>query len=297
MVSTGSHGDVASPVITLSEHHFSPDAVTDETITEFQQIIYGYYQQHQRKFPWRETADPYAIVVSEIMLQQTQTDRVIPKYTAFLRAFPNFHMLHSASFEEVLTVWHGLGYNRRARALKAIADQVVTIYHGVLPTDQNELMKLSGIGPYTAAAICAFAYNQPVILIETNIRTVFLHFFFRGKHHISDKQLLPLITQTLDTTHPRTWYYALMDYGVMLKTRFPNPSRRSAHYYKQTPFSGSTRQLRGQILAVILKAPGVSLDELTILLTTSPIKIKMICDQLVKEGLITVRDHKYYIAY
>ena len=164
--------------------------------------------------PWRTTRDPYSILVSEIMLQQTQVERVKTKYTEFLAAFPTIESLASSLLTDVLRTWQGLGYNRRAIALKRCAEEIVSRYSGQFPRDTAELETLPGIGPYTARAVAAFAFGMAEPLIETNIRTVFIHFFFHGRDRVSDREIMPLVARTLDRHNPREWYYALMDFGV-----------------------------------------------------------------------------------
>jgi A/G-specific adenine glycosylase len=204
----------------------------------FRKTIYQYYADHRREMPWRVSRDPYHIVVSEIMLQQTQVGRVLSKYEQFISTFPDFDSVSKAPLQEILKVWQGLGYNRRAIALQKICQLVVTEYGGELPNCVETLQTLPGIGPATAGAICAFAFNQPTVFIETNIRRVFIHFFFPNRNGVKDKEILPLVERTLDIRSPRTWYHALMDYGAMLKKEEHNPNRRSAHYTRQAPFQG-----------------------------------------------------------
>lgn len=218
---------------------------------EFQQLIWSYYQHNRREFPWRETTNPYHIVISEVMLQQTQTHRVIEKYLQFIAAFPDFPTLAQVSLREVLSCWQGLGYNRRGMYLQQVAQKVMNDHAGALPTDPEILKTFPGIGPNTAGSICAFAFNKPTIFIETNIRAVFIHFFFKNRGEVKDAELRPLIEQAVDQENPREWYYALMDYGVMLKKHLPNPSRRSAHHIQQSKFEGSERQIRGLILKAL----------------------------------------------
>ncbi len=230
---------------------------------EFKKEIYSYYKKHGRSYlPWRQTTDVYKILVSEIMLQQTQVERVIPKYNAFLKKFPTVKKLASASNREVLSLWSGLGYNRRAINLKRAAEVVTKSYKGIFPKTKKELDLLPGIGPYTAGAMCAFAYNTLEVFIETNIRTVFIHFFFKNKKGISDTDILLLIQKTLDIKNPKRWYSALMDYGSMLKSMYPNPSRKSKHHTSQSRFKGSAREVRGDILRTLLKNKKVSVKDL-----------------------------------
>ncbi len=190
------------------------------------------------------------------MLQQTQVSRVLTKYDEFLKAFPTISDLARAQTSRVLKLWQGLGYNRRALNLKRTAEIVARDYAGVFPTTATELEALPGIGQSTRGAIMAFAYGKATPYIETNIRTVYIHFFFkkhRGKVH--DRDIMPLIEKTLDYNNPREWYYALMDYGVHLKQTLPNPSRKSKHHTTQSPFKGSNRELRSHILQAILAQP------------------------------------------
>jgi A/G-specific adenine glycosylase len=265
--------------------------LTPEAIHVFRTTIYAYYEHHGRQLPWRETDDPYCILVSEIMLQQTQVLRVLEKYEEFIRTFPDFTTLAHASVQEILKVWQGLGYNRRALALKKTAEVVVSHYSGVLPAEPAELRKLPGIGPYTAAAIAAFAFNRPVMFIETNIRTVFIYCFFHDQTAVKDREILPLIEQTLDTSNPRRWYYALMDYGAMLKQQYHNPNRRSAQYQKQTPFKGSNRELRGMILRALTAHTRISEAELVAKLNADSEHVSFALKQLVAEGFITKDEH------
>jgi A/G-specific adenine glycosylase len=218
----------------------------------FQQEVRGHYLAHARDLPWRRTQDPYCILVSEVMLQQTQAARVVPKYDAFVRTFPTVASLAGAPFARVLAAWSGLGYNRRALALHQAANEIVTRHAGLVPTEAALLSRLPGIGPNTAAAVCVFAFDRPLVFIETNIRSAFIHFFFQGCSAIPDSQILPLVSLALDHADPRSWYYALMDYGAWVKRTYGNPNRRSAHHSRQAPFAGSRRELRAAVLRALL---------------------------------------------
>lgn len=221
---------------------------------KFKETIWKYYRGNKRKLPWRETRNPYKILVSEIMLQQTQAPRVIPKYNSFLKKFPDTKTLAKAKLADVLLEWQGLGYNRRALYLKQTAETIEKDFAGKFPKDFKQLTSLHGIGPATAGDILAFAWNIPTVLIETNIRSVFIHFFFKNKEKVSDKEILPLIEKTLDMENPREWYWALFDYGAHLKETH-NPSRKSSHHVKQSTFKGSHREKRSKILKLILQEP------------------------------------------
>ncbi len=251
----------------------------------FQKTIWDHYTKHRRSFPWRETRDPYKILISEVMLQQTQADRVVSKYLAFLKRFPDFKTLARVKPASVLKEWQGLGYNRRALALKRLAEVVVKEYRGCLPQNREQLTALPGIGPYTASAVLAFAFNTPTVFIETNIRTVYIHFFFEGKKKIHDKELLPFIEKTLDTKNPREWYYALMDYGAHLKKQ-GNPSRRSTHYVKQSKFKGSERELRGKILKLLLEYKKIPMRDIAEVLQEDPERVTRNVESLHEEGFL-----------
>jgi A/G-specific adenine glycosylase len=266
--------------------HPPKTVMADHQVAEFREMVTAWYRANARPLPWRDTSDPYAILVSEIMLQQTQVDRVIGKYTSFLALFPDFSALAGVTLQEVLGAWQGLGYNRRAIALKRCANAVMENHDGVLPGSVEALQALPGIGPYTARAIGAFAFGLPTVFIETNIRAVFIHHFFGDRERVKDSEILPLVTATLDRTSPRDWYHALMDYGVMLKKSHNNPARRSAHHVRQAPFRGSNRELRGRILKAIIATPRLSEEEITTLLGVAEEKVRMNLAQMEKEGFI-----------
>ncbi len=223
------------------------------SIDEFRSIILDYYREAGRDLPWRHTRDPWAILVSEVMLQQTQTDRVAVYWQRWLERWPTPAALAAASLEEVLAAWSGLGYNRRARFLREAARAVVNEHGATMPQNAAALQTLPGVGPYTAGATACFAYGEPVVIIETNIRAVFLHFFFNDKNDVHDRELFPLIEESLWREDPRSWYYGLMDYGARLKKLRSNPSRQSRHHAKQSRFEGSLREARGNILRALSK--------------------------------------------
>lgn len=238
--------------------------MNSQRLNTFRKTVLDHHATHGRHtLPWRKTRDPYRIMVSEIMLQQTQVARVLHKYEEFLAAFPTLESLATSPTAPLLSVWKGLGYNRRALNLKRAAEAIVRDYAGAFPRTARELENLPGIGQSTRGAIMAFAFGIPTAFIETNIRAVYIHHFFKTKASkkdvpapaVHDKNLLPLIEETLLAEDPRTWYYALMDYGVHLKATLPNPSRRSAHHVRQSPFKGSNRELRSQMLQFIMEAP------------------------------------------
>lgn len=259
---------------------------------DFKQTIWSFYEQYGRDFAWRHVTDPYKVVISEVMLQQTQTQRVIEKYEQWMEVFPTFQSLAEASLRDVLSVWQGLGYNRRGMYLHKLAQHVVFEWGCILPNDPEKLVALPGIGPATAASICAFAFNNPTIFIETNIRAVFIHFFFKDKNDVHDKDILELIKKTVDRANARAWYYALMDYGVMLKKTMPNPSRKSAHYTKQSKFEGSDRQIRGKIIALLTDHAYIMIHTLPVLLKTHEDRIEIIIAKMKHDGLIMLNSNK-----
>lgn len=251
----------------------------------FKKMIWKFYAEHKRRMPWRNTRNPYRILVSEIMLQQTQASTVLKKYPSFLQRFPNFRALARAPQSSIVQEWQGLGYNRRALALKKIATIVLSKYRGKLPYTVEELDALPGIGRATASSIVAFVFNMPTIFIETNIRRVFIHHFFPNHQKINDSQLMPLIKEALDQKNPREWYFALMDYGAWLGKTEENPNRKSARYTKQSKFKGSRREIRGKILKLLLAKPA-SLTTIAIITKKSKKQIMPALDALVEEGFL-----------
>lgn len=218
---------------------------------EFRDLLQIRGRELYRDMPWRRDTRAYYILVSELMLQQTQVTRVIPKFEAFIGHFPSIEPLANASLSDVLQLWTGLGYNRRAKFLHMAAQKVVAEHNGKIPTDLEALKSLPGVGPGTAGAITVYAFNQPSIFIETNVRSVYFHCFFDSDEMVSDKQLVPLIEATMDKEHPREFYWALMDYGTWLKQHVKRDATQSAHYKKQSKFKGSVREVRGAIVRAL----------------------------------------------
>jgi A/G-specific adenine glycosylase len=259
--------------------------------SRFQEKILDFYHKNGRHdLPWRKTTDPYLILVSEIMLQQTQVARVLLKYPLFISAFPDVHSLAEASLSEVLGVWKGMGYNRRAIALRTIAGLIISEFSGIIPDDETVLSGFPGIGKATASSIVAFAFDRPTVFIETNIRRVFIHCFFGDNVPVSDSEIRPLVARTLDIRHPREWYYALMDYGAVIGRRIPNPNRRSTHYYRQPAFEGSDRQLRGRILETLLLKGTLEKNSLISLIGERPERTGEILLALSREGFVTLEN-------
>lgn len=263
-------------------------------ITDFQEMVWDYYHRAGRTaLPWRQpepdgTFDPYKIMVSELMLQQTQVARVIPKFETFTSAFPTVGVLAEASLGDVLRLWQGLGYNRRAKFLWQAAGAVVR--RGEFPRRQQDLVKLPGVGANTAGAICAYAYNEPALFVETNIRTVYIHHFFDDREQVTDTDILEALRATMDYEHPREWYWALMDYGTFVKATHGNKSRASKTYVRQSKFAGSRRQVRGRVVRLLGERPwGIGeLQE-----TIADPRISEVLAELQTEGLIRMQGRKY----
>lgn len=261
---------------------------------EFVRLVQKYYVEDGRHdLPWRKTHDGYKTLVSELMLQQTQVDRVIPFYKNFLKRFPTAKKLAEAPLSEVLTYWSGLGYNRRAKFLHEAAK---IIAQKGMPKTAVELESLPGVGPYTARAVAAFAYDQPEIVIETNIRAALIHHFFANKEKVSDAELIPLLEEMVkNVASPREWYSAFMDYGAYIKREHPNPSRRSKHHVKQSKFEGSLRQVRGAILKVLTKAPH-SVPALVKETTFEKKRVAAALAGLQKEGLVSCNKRQWNLG-
>jgi len=275
---------------------FSRDDSCSQGIPAFRQMVLLYYERYGRDMIWRNTTDPYQILVSEIMLQQTQVERVTAKFPEFIRVFPDFASLAAAPRASVLAVWQGLGYNRRAIALQKCAIRVMNEHNGILPADVDMLATFPGIGRATAASIAAFAFNMPVLFIETNIRRVFIHFFFTDTDTVSDAEILPLVKKALYRENPRVWYWALMDLGTALKKTVPNPNRRSVHYSRQSPFEGSDRKIRGLILKLLLKQQFLEEVEIIGYIAEDPHRVQRMLGALEEEGFIQRRNNGFVPA-
>jgi A/G-specific adenine glycosylase len=268
------------------------------TISQFQRLVWEHYREYGRfDLPWRKTTDPYHILVSEVMLQQTQVDRVRPFYTDFMMRFPTVDALAAASLGEVLQAWQGLGYNRRAKMLHEAAGEVVEKYKGKFPKTVPQLQELRGVGPYTARAIAAFAYNQDDVFIETNLRTVVTYHFFSGQEQVSDKEVLAILEKALPRGEgkAREWYSALMDYGAYLKRSGVRVNAKNKTYTKQTAFEGSKRQARGAILKALVRGPRTADFLIDLLGSDRHSQMRAQLAALTKEGLIELKDKQFQL--
>ena len=254
---------------------------------QFQELIWQQAKQLHRDMPWRRDTRPYYVLVSELMLQQTQVPRVVPKFEQFIGVFPSEAALAQASLAEVLKLWQGLGYNRRSKFLHEAARMIVSEYDGVFPSDEANLLRLPGVGKNTAGAIRAYAFNQPSIFVETNIRTVYIHHFFADNNAVTDKEIIHQLEATLDREHPREFYWALMDYGTFLKAQGVKTSSQSAHYKKQSKLEGSLRQMRGRIIAALSSQTEFS-DEALRTAVAADARYEPALAGLVKDDLVSI---------
>jgi A/G-specific adenine glycosylase len=295
-------------------------------IAEFKKTVLSHYRQQGRKFPWH-FAEPWGVMVSEFMLQQTRAERVIPYWENWLKLWPHPKALADASLEAALRAWSGLGYNRRCRYLKECAAIIANENDGKVPETPQALLLLPGVGPYMSSAIACFAYNYPAVFIETNIRSAVIHCFFPGRDDVRDSEIMPILEAALarndpqpspkpsvrehrkgspldpqpspkgegSPLDPRTWHYALMDYGAFLKSTTSNPSRRSAHYARQSPFNGSFRQARGKVLKALVSLGQCGAEELKRASGLEEGKLYEVLEKLKEEAFVAEDGEEYRI--
>lgn len=241
--------------------------------------------------PWRDEPTFYHVLVSEIMLQQTQVSRVRIKYASFMDSFPTVAALANAPLADVLREWQGLGYNRRAKYLLQAAQQVTLFGE---PTTTEGLAELPGIGRNTAAAMMNYVYRTPTPFVETNIRTVYFHHFFSTDQSVSDADILSQVEETMDADHPREWFWALMDYGADLKSKGLGRLDMSRHYRKQPPLKGSVREMRGCIIRELSRGPSELKELYHLSKDTSRYSIAI--QGLAKEGLIIQKNSVFELT-
>ncbi len=263
-------------------------------IQTFQNTVMGYYKIHGRHdLPWRVERTPFNAFLSEIMLQQTQVSRVIEKFNQFKARYCSFEDIAISSQSEILTLWQGLGYNRRALYLHKATQIIASQHNGILPQNPEDLVTLPGIGSATAASMVVYAYNKPIPYIETNIRAVYIHHFFKDQQGVSDTELMPIIAKTLDQQDPYNWYSALMDYGTNLKSVHRNPSRRSRHHTKQSTFKGSKRQIRGRVVRIISEMGQINKRKLINYLNDD--RSDDVIGDLIKESMLVERNASLHL--
>lgn len=265
----------------------------NDCMKELLRALKKHYGAHRRDLPWRKTRDPYNILVSEVMLQQTQVERVVPYYERFVEQFPSARALAATPLQKVLSAWQGLGYNRRAKFLHEAAKLITK---SGFPRAVGEIEKLPSVGYYTARAIAVFAWNYPEVFVETNIRTVFLYHLFPNRRKVADKEILALVAEALVRSYmePRDFYAALMDYGAFLKKEGIKLNAKSKHYSPQSKFEGSTRQLRGAILRELLRHHAT----LSVLAHKIPRNQQELAHELTRltaEGLVALRGRYFSI--
>jgi len=256
------------------------------TVVELQGRLLGWYSANGRDLPWRHTRDPYAVLVSEIMLQQTQVSRVIPKYQAWLQAYPRLEDLAAAPLDAVLRSWQGLGYNTRARRLRDCAAAAVRTASGsdaALPRSLPELLRLPGLGPYTARALLVFAHDQDVAAVDTNVRRVLTHELGLS-HDLGATDLQALAEAVLPRGRSRDWHNALMDYGALVLTARASgaPAGRS-----QDVFVGSRRWQRSRLLQTVLTGGPQTVADLAMVMDLSPAVVSELIALLERDGLLT----------
>ena len=275
---------------------FSEEGITPSLVSDFQAFVFSFYETFGRHdMEWRHTTEPYLITVSEIMLQQTQVPRVAEIFPRFIERFPTAKALAEASDADVLSAWQGMGYNRRALYLKKLCRTVTEELGGVFPATPADLEKLPGIGKATSCSISAFAYNVPVVFIETNIRRVFIHFFFRGREAVDDSEIFPLVEVMLPAKRSREWYLALMDLGTEMKRSVGNPNRKSRQYVKQSKFEGSRRQVRGAVLKEMLKRGSASVEGVAEAVGFPAENVAAVLKEMEKERFFVCEDGVYRV--
>lgn len=251
-------------------------------------VVWNHYRVYGRhNLPWRHTTNPYHILVSEIMLQQTQVSRVISKYLDFMARYPTVETLADASLREVLLIWQGLGYNRRAKMLHDTAQYVHAHLGGTIPHTYESLLQLPGIGPYTAGAVCVFAHNAHHALVETNVRTVLFHHLYAERTHVTDDELRVIAHKVCPKKRAREWYWALMDYGAYLKGLGVRVNSKNPSYRAQSLFKGSDRYIRGAIVR-LLATEGIATEQSIFLSLkeVAPTRMRTLLKRLENEGLI-----------
>lgn len=256
-------------------------------VLEFQEKIFSWYKNNKRELPWRRTDNPYHILVSEIMLQQTQVQRVIPYYQSFIKRFPDYKTLAGARKRTVLSYWSGLGYNLRALRLREAAHDIFRFYQSEMPRERDLLLSLPGVGRYTSAALLAFAYNIEAPVIDTNIRRVLIY-ELELPEDTSLEELEEAAALLVPKGKSREWNSALIDYGAVYatarKTKIKPQSRQSL-------FEGSERQIRGAVLRYLLENDAAKEEQLSEWYPHH--NFSAIISKMTTEGLIKKDDEGY----
>jgi A/G-specific adenine glycosylase len=261
-----------------------------ETVQRFQKKVFSFYQQNKRELPWRNTEDPYKILVSELMLQQTQVSRVVSYYERWIARWPTLGALASASRTEVLKAWMGLGYNTRAVHLHKAAQKIVAEYDGDVVAAMKQYQEIPGVGRYTAQAVQIFSTNADLVTVDTNIRRIFIAEFHLSEN-LSTKELWGYAKQCLPLGRSREWHNALMDYGALHQTAKKTGIRSVS---QQSEFEGSDRQIRAAVLRLLLSGPS-SFETVHRALGGDRMKLRKILGKLVDEELLVLQNKMYQV--
>lgn len=261
---------------------------------DFTKLVRQKGHELYRPMPWRDDTRPYYVLVSELMLQQTQVSRVLPKFNEFIAVFPDEKSLARSDLASVIRMWQGLGYNRRAKYLHDAAKMIVNEFDGKFPTAEHDILRLPGVGKNTCGAIRAYAFNKPSVFVETNIRTVYIHHFFADNFAVGDSEIITELQQTIDSERPREFYWALMDYGTWLKTSGVRNNSQSKHHKKQPPLVGSIREIRGQIIGV-LSACDASYEDLQYSVVCDD-RFEKALNSLVADGLVQRSGKNFHLT-
>ena len=264
--------------------------ITKKQINQFQSKVLSFYKENRRDLPWRNTTDPYKILISELMLQQTQVSRVINYYDKWIKQWPTIDLLAQASRKDVLKAWMGLGYNTRGINLHRSAQKIVNDYNGDLLETMKNYKEIPGIGKYTSRAVQIFSTNADIVTVDTNIRRILISEFHLSED-VTDKELWQLAEQTLPTGRSREWHNALMDYGALFLTAKKTGIQPKT---KQSRFEGSDRQIRAQILRQLMEKT-VSLSELQKIFEIEQNRLQQILDKMVKENIIFRDNNGFYL--
>ena len=248
----------------------------------FREKIFDFYRLNGRSFPWRQTTDRYAVMISEIMLQQTQAERVVPKFEAWLQQFPDIPHLASAPLQQVLWFWSGLGYNSRAVRLQRCASIIMDSFGGIVPGEPAILKTFPGIGEYTCRSIPVFADNLDTAAVDTNIRRIMIHELGLPED-ISPTKLQQEAEALVPSGRSRDWHNALMDYGSLVLTSKKTGIRPLT---KQSRFQGSKRWYRGKLIKELINSDGMFLEEVSEKYASCPWDLDEIINNLISEGLV-----------
>lgn len=265
-------------------------AVSPERIQEFQKKVFSFYKKHGRELPWRQTTDPYKILTSELMLQQTQVNRVVPYYEKWIARWPTVGALASASRAEVLSAWMGLGYNTRAVNLHKAVQKIVTEFDGDVAEAMRQYNEIPGVGRYTSQAVLIFSTNADLVTVDTNIRRIFISEFHLSQD-ISDRELWEYAEMCLPHGKSRQWHNALMDYGALHQTVKKTGIRSKS---PQSKFEGSNRQIRAAILRILLCDPS-SFENIRRALGVEQMRLRKILGKMVDEELLTMHNKRYQV--